>query len=234
MIIISLIALFFSIVLHEIAHGAIAFYFGDDTAFKAGRLSLNPIKHVDPIGTIALPILLLLSGSKMLFGWAKPVPISMEKLKEPKKNILWVAIGGPLTNFFLAIIFLLLLKFLYTLAEIILNIPEGKNLLFYLIDKNPSLIALFKQSFQIGIISFFMLLAFYGIIINIILGTFNLIPIPPLDGSRILYSLLPDNLATSYNQIEKYGMLIIIGLIYFNILNPILKTVYNFALSLVF
>jgi Zn-dependent protease len=173
---------------HEFAHGWAADRFGDSTARMQGRLTLNPIAHIDPLGTILIPFLLALSGSGM-FGWAKPVPVNFLNLRNPKADMVWVAAAGPITNLLLALTAGFWLKVLTLL-------PQGETV-FYIFSP----IAQFLQFF---------------IYINIILGVFNLIPIPPLDGGRIAVGLLPHEYAQKWASIEPYGMFIIIILVFWS------------------
>lgn len=180
-----LVVLFFSITLHEFAHGYVAFIYGDQTARNQGRLTLNPLKHIDPFGTILLPLLLYFSGAPLI-GWAKPVPINPYNFSEPKKGLLLCSLAGPLTNFSLALILTVLHR------------------VFHLV-------------------SWLDYLLINGIYINLILGLFNLIPIPPLDGSRLISYFLKGRAAARFNQIEPYGILIIIALFYLGFFNFVVK-----------
>ncbi len=183
----SLIILFFSIVFHECAHGLMAERHGDPTARDAGRITLNPIPHLDPIGSILLPgimILMSLAGAPLLiFGWAKPVPINPYNLNDPKRDMMWIGLAGPATNLGIAIFL---------------------SLIFRLLVRSPSLAAT---------------LLFYGVTINLILAFFNLIPIPPLDGSRILTGLLPEEYTYKLSRIEPFGFIILIILLLSGVLN---------------
>jgi Zn-dependent protease len=185
--------LLFSIMIHECAHGAVALWFGDDTAKMQGRLSLNIIRHIDLAGTIIVPLVLLsfylMTGSGIIFGWAKPVPVSINKLRNPQRDYTFVSLAGPLSNIILAFGFAFILPFA-------LMVFKGHGTIFSI----ASLICLF------------------GVKINIILAMFNLIPIPPLDGSHVLAYLLPYPISVRYQQLARYGILIILFLIITNTL----------------
>ena len=184
-IIVLLPVLFFSIILHEFAHGWIAYRMGDDTAYYSGRLTLNPLSHVDPVGTLAVPAICWLFGWPM-FGWAKPVPVNPLRLPSPRKDMGKVAFAGPAVNLLLAVLCAFFLKM---------------ALVFHAYLSQQTLTAL-AHIFQ------------YGIFINVFLAVFNLIPIPPLDGGRVLTALLPVQKAVWYDHfIGRYGMWIVIGLI---------------------
>ena len=174
----------FAITLHEAAHAYAAKYFGDPTAYQAGRMSMNPIKHIDPLGTIVIPVLMYMF-TPFVFGYAKPVPIDFNRLRNPKRQMAWVALAGPAANFVMAFGWLIL--------------------------------ALFVRAF--GGAEFFVKMANAGILVNILVFAFNLVPIPPLDGGRILTSMLPNALAHKFARIEPYGFFIVLALLYFNILN---------------
>lgn len=178
----------FAITLHEAAHGYVARYFGDKTAFMLGRISLNPMRHIDWVGTIAVPLLILVvsklfGGPAALFGWAKPVPVNFHALRHPKRDMLWVAAAGPAANLVMALGWALLMK-----ASLVL--PQG------------------TYSFPLGA------MAEAGITVNIVLMVLNLLPILPLDGGRIAVSLLPDRLARRYARLEPFGFPILLVLIF--------------------
>jgi len=196
----------FGITLHEAAHGYVARMFGDPTAYEAGRISLNPIRHVDPIGTIAVPLFLLFStkllgGAGILFGWAKPVPVDWGRLRNPKRDMLWVALAGPASNLVMAVIWAISLRLL------ILNGASPDN--------------------------FWVLMAFAGIQINLVLMALNLFPLPPLDGGRIVFSLLPSRLAWQYGKLEPYGLLILIVLMLTGVLWMLLRPLMAFGQTII-
>lgn len=194
----SILILLFSVILHEVMHGFVALKFGDHTAEYAGRLTLNPIPHIDLIGTILLPAIFLLlpfltgTPSRFFIAWAKPVPVNPLNFSNIKRGELFVSLAGIGANFFLALVGALL----YHLTTA--NFPT-----------NQSLLLVFQ--FTVGI--------------NLMLGVFNLLPIPPLDGYNALLSFLPYNLAQEYQKLYRYGFLIILALLYFNILGIILSLI---------
>ena len=177
-----LVVLFLSIVIHEIAHGSMALHLGDPTAKEAGRLTLNPLKHIDPVGTIFLPLILLIltSGQGPIFGWAKPVPINPYNFRDQKWGALKVALAGPSMNFLIAIIFGLAIRFL--------PLPQS-------------------------ILIFFSIITIY----NFAWGIFNLVPLPPLDGSWILSALLPERLSNIRFFLQQYGLFILLFFIFFGL-----------------
>lgn len=206
LIVIAIIPVLFAIILHEVAHGYAARLFGDDTAQNAGRLTLNPLKHIDPFGTILLPLLLILIGSPFLFGYAKPVPVNFNRLKNPKKDTGFVAAAGPMTNFILALICFVFLRI------ILLEFPAMYIYLAYFISHLK-----FQTVYGNPFFKFFIypvtFMLFIGIMVNIILGTFNLIPIPPLDGGRVAVSLLPEPFSGFLSKLEPFGIFILLILL---------------------
>ena len=196
-----------SIILHEVMHGYVAYLLGDDTAKSQGRLTLNPLKHVDPVGTIILPLLLILTGSKVLFGWAKPVPVNIYKTRNPKQAMGITALAGPMTNLALAVVALVLFR--------IFNLHD--DLERYILFGKPA-----------GFLTQSLLML---LVINVVLAVFNLIPIPPLDGGRVVTWLLPYEQARAFARLERYGMLIIFGLVFFDPFR-ILSTLLGGALRL--
>ena len=193
-----------AITLHEVAHGYVAYCCGDNTAKMFGRLSLNPIRHIDPIGTVVLPLVIgVLTNFSFLFGYAKPVPINWNQLRHPKRDMILVAIAGPLSNIIMAFIWAGLFKIASMLQ------PE------------TSMAALFL-----------LMSARAGIIVNLILAFLNLIPIPPLDGSRVLLSFLPPKQALWFTAIEPYGFIVLTLLAFTGSLGYILGPLINVTLSL--
>ena len=180
---ISLVLFFLAVIIHEYSHGWVAWKLGDSTAKMAGRLTLNPAAHIDPIGTLLLPLILLVTHSPVLFGWAKPVPVDFQSLHNPKKDMIWVSLAGPGANILLAVI----LSFILKLAG------AAGNPLFVVVTSS-------------------------AIIINLVLAIFNILPIPPLDGSRVVMGLLPIELSVKYARIEPYGLVIIFGLLYLGLI----------------
>jgi Zn-dependent protease len=196
----------FAITLHEAAHGYVAKMFGDQTAWMLGRVTLNPIKHIDPVGTILVPGMLLLlakvlGGPAFIFGWAKPVPVNFGNLRNPKRDMFWVAGAGPFANFVMAIGWALLLK-----------------------DSSPGGVFVSDGLSEMGSA---------GVQINLMLMALNLLPILPLDGGRIAVSLLPRNIAASYARLEPYGFMLVIVLLATGILGQLMWPIYGVAKSLV-
>lgn len=203
-ILIDGIPLILAITLHEAAHGYAAKMLGDRTAAFLGRVSLNPLKHIDPVGTILIPLMLKLAGAPFLFGYAKPVPVDFRNLKNPKKDMIWVALAGPASNMLQALIW-------GAMFYINLRIFNGAN-------------------------EFLSAMASAGMSWNLVLAIFNLFPIPPLDGGRILVGLLPYRQARTLSSLESYGIFIVIGLSMLGILGPLwmqpLMTIAEIILSI--
>jgi Zn-dependent protease len=180
-----------AITVHEAAHGYAARHFGDNTAYALGRITLNPLKHIDPIGTILMPLVLLFSGSPFLFGYAKPVPVRFGNLNNPKRDMVWVALAGPASNLAMALLW---------------------GIVFYLL-----------QSAKVDE-TFFYQMAKGGILVNAVMFAFNLFPVPPLDGGRILVGLLPYKYAELVSRVEPWGFFIVMGLVIAGIINAIWMT----------
>lgn len=185
-----------AITLHEAAHGYVARHFGDPTAHLAGRITLNPFKHVDLVGTILVPVSILalstlFGGAGILFGWAKPVPVDFGRLRNPKADMLWVAAAGPFVNLLMALGWALVLKLALALSGTAYAYPMAE-------------------------------MAKAGILINAVLMLLNLLPIPPLDGGRIAVSLLPDRLAWQYSRLEPYGFPILLVMLFTGALGAVL------------
>ncbi|MDB3870029.1 site-2 protease family protein [Candidatus Thioglobus sp.] len=191
----------FAITVHEAAHGWVASLLGDHSARMMGRVTLNPIKHVDLVGTIIVPAFLYFTAG-FIFGWAKPVPVNFRALRSPKKDMLWVAIAGPMSNFIMATLWLIVV--------------------FAAINTGSQFLADMAQ---------------VGIQINLLLAVLNLLPLPPLDGGRVVSSLLPQKLAYQYDQLESYGLFILLGLLFLGVFQtvilPIVKLIQNWAYTLV-
>ena len=195
-IVVFALPVIFAITLHEAAHGYVARFFGDMTAAAAGRITANPLKHIDPVGTILVPLVILLTskllgGGMILFGWAKPVPVNFGRLRRPKQDMLWVAAAGPGMNFIMAVFWALMIQLGHALGSSFVSAP-------------------------------LMLMGAAGVFINVILMALNLIPLPPLDGGRIAVSLLPVKQAMQFARLEPYGLFILLGLMFTGILGFIL------------
>jgi Zn-dependent protease len=203
------IILIFSAILHEYAHGWMARRLGDDTAERLGRLTLNPLKHLDPIGSILVPLVLVISGAPFFIAWAKPVPYNPNNLRDQKYGSLKVAAAGPLTNFSLAIIFGLLTRFMTLAVGLKTQLALG-----FLSGDNATL-ALTAGSLTASL----TLIAMMACLVNLVLGIFNLIPVPPLDGSRILSAILPEGGQRLMYTIERYGFVVLLLLIMSGVFN---------------
>lgn len=192
---IAAIPVIFAITLHEAAHGYAARFFGDPTAWQQGRITANPLKHIDLMGTIVVPIaILLLSTGGILFGWAKPVPVNFGRLREPKKDMLWVAAAGPGANLVMALFWAAIMKLAWVLPLNFFSLPMAR-------------------------------MAEVGMGVNIALMVLNLFPLPPLDGGRIAVSLLPQRAAWRFAQLERFGFPILLLLLFTGVLSSVLTPV---------
>jgi len=172
----------YALTIHEFSHGYAAYKLGDDTAKRAGRLTINPIRHIDPFGTIIFPLMLIITRMPFVFGWARPVPINPYNFRNFKRDTALVSLAGPMANFISAIAFSILFNFL-------------------------------NNTMMQGSQNVFLIILYYTIFINIVLGIFNLIPIPPLDGSKIFAAFLPDKLYFKFQQFERKGMILFLAII---------------------
>jgi Zn-dependent protease len=199
------IPLLFAVTLHEAAHGFVAHKLGDDTAYKLGRITANPFKHIDLVGTIIVPLLFVILPTNFVFGWAKPVPVDVSRLKNPRRDMGLVAAAGPVSNFLMAIAWAGLFK----LSQFLLG------------AEMPGGIALYYMALS-------------GVLVNLVLMVLNLLPIPPLDGSQIMASLLKPKLAFHFQKMGRFGFFIIIGLAVFNLLPFLLLPPFEFFHDLIF
>ena len=193
-IVVWILPIIFAITVHEVAHGWVAKQYGDNTAYSQGRLTLNPLKHIELFGSILLPGILLLTGTGFIFGWAKPVPVDARNFKRPLQDMAIVALAGPLSNILMAIAWALIAR---------LGVTIGTSI----------------ETISLPLI--YMGIA--GIAINLGLAIINLLPIPPLDGSRIVTALLPTRLAWQYNRLESYGFIILLVLLYTKLLGVLIS-----------
>jgi Zn-dependent protease len=199
------IPVIFAITLHEAAHGFVAMKFGDRTAWMLGRVTANPIKHIDPIGTVGLPLFLLLlsrlsGGPTFLFGWAKPVPVNFSGLRHPKRDMVWVAAAGPMANLLMAVFWGIVIQLGHAMHNGFASTP-------------------------------LMLMGAAGIFINAILASLNLLPLPPLDGGRIAVGLLPRSPSNALARVEPYGFFILLALMFTGMLSVLVSPLINLFLT---
>ena len=197
-----------AITFHEVSHGFVAYKLGDPTAKMLGRLTLNPIVHIDIFGTILLPLLLVVMHSPLVFGYAKPVPINPMNFKNPRKGMAISAAAGPATNIILALISGILVKFIILPLTAVTSINVQETI--------------FKP---------LLMILSYSVLINIILASFNMIPIPPLDGGRVLVGMLPSSQAHSFSKIEPFGFIVVLALLYTGVANYIIMPLISFFIS---
>ena len=225
-IVLTIAILIMSAVFHEYAHGWVAYKLGDNTAKSMGRLTLNPINHLDPIGSILLPTLLVLSGSSFLIGWAKPVPYNPYNLRDARYGDMKVALGGPITNLMLAIVFGLIARFIPIAVNLKFGLTNG-----FLSGDNEFLLSMMSGN----ILAIIFVISIIACFINLLLMIFNLVPVPPLDGSKVLMTFLPHNLQVKMHQIEPYGFFILIFLLWlgiFSLLIPAIMFIFSLLTGL--
>jgi Zn-dependent protease len=220
-LVISLFVLLFAITIHEAAHGWAASKLGDETARSMGRVTLNPIAHIDPFGTVLLPLLLVLMKAPP-FGWAKPVPVNPFNLRNPRRDNLWISAAGPMANILAAVLSLLAI-ILVKLAS-----PDVSVFLKNFLMGRGGLPSGFHP------LEGLVIILFYGVLVNTYLVVFNLIPVPPLDGSGVLMGLLSEGAAQKYDRLRPYGFLIVIGLIYMGVLSFIIRPIEILIYTLIF
>lgn len=196
--------LLFAIVLHEYAHGWVADKCGDSTARRLGRLTVNPLAHIDPFGTIIVPLICLLLPGSFLLGWAKPVPVDPRNMRQPRRDMALVAAAGPGMNFLLAVGSAVVLAWIVSINPALLSMDSG--------DAAPDE----ETSWATLMLLPLAVMAFYSVLVNVFLGIFNLMPIPPLDGGRIMVSVLPPQPSLALARLEPYGMMILVGLLVFD------------------
>jgi Zn-dependent protease len=198
-----------AVIIHEVSHGVVALWCGDTTAKRAGRLTLNPVPHIDPLGSIVVPAMGALAGLPIL-GWAKPVPVNPAGLRQPRRDMVLVSLAGPATNFLLAFVAALVTRAL-------IDSPAELGRAFD--DQSPDLL---------------VQIVFYFAVVNVLLGTFNLLPIPPLDGSALVERALPERWLPLWHRYRVYGLLILLGLVFFTgIISEIVSPVYDALLDFV-
>jgi Zn-dependent protease len=195
-----------AIILHEIAHGVVAYRLGDSTAYDAGRLTLNPLPHIDPFGTVVLPLLLIVAHAPFVFGYARPVPVDFRRLRHPQRDMILVAAAGPLTNIVLAVLSALLFK-----SILGLHLPADGAWTGTLVAGLTPMAMMARNS----------------VVFNVVLAVFNLLPILPLDGGRVLTGLLPLRQAIAFSRLERYGMMIVLLLMMTNVIGQIIGPVIN-------
>ena len=199
----------FAITLHEVAHGYVARHFGDMTAHAQGRISLNPMRHVDLLGTVVVPlIILVVSAGKLLFGWAKPVPVNYSALRKPRQHMAWVAAAGPIANLLMALLWALALR-----ASIAASARSAEWLQVAQFYGTTGLVDVVKDNGH-GVAEFFIGVSAAGVLVNLVFMLLNLLPIPPLDGGRILTSLLPTRAAWRFAKLEPWGVPLLLVLLF--------------------
>lgn len=220
-IIISLFVLLFAITVHEASHGWVAHKMGDPTAYALGRITLNPLAHIDPIGTVLVPLILVIIGAPA-FGWAKPVPVNPLNLRNPRRDTLWISAAGPVSNFAVAAC---------SLVGIVILKTFSPNINYFL------------KSFLLGggrlphgfyPLEGLALILFYAVLVNSYLAVFNLIPVPPLDGGGVLMGLLSEESARKFERITPYGFFIVLGLIYLGFLDIIIRPIQILIYTIIF